>query len=74
MREELLKGAHAGKFAGHFSAKGVYETLAWRYWWDGMYRDVHQFCRSCLTCATYQGTGRKMKPTLAPISVGGPFE
>ena len=74
MREELLTEAHAGKFAGHFSPKGVYETLARRYWWDGMYRDVHQFCRSCLTCAAYRGTGRKVKPTLAPIAVGGPFE
>ena len=26
MREELLTEAHAGKFAGHFSPKGVYET------------------------------------------------
>ena len=74
MHEELLTEAHAGKFAGHFSPKGVYETLARRYWWDGMYHDVHQFCRSCLTCAAYRGTGRKIKPTLAPIAVGGPFE
>ena len=74
MREQLLTEAHAGKFAGHFSPKAVYEILARRYWWDGMYRDVHQFCRACLTCAAYRGTGRKVKPTLAPITVGGPFE
>ena len=58
MREELLTEVHAGKLAGHFSPKGVYEALARRYWWDGMYHDGHQFCRSCLTCAAYRGNGR----------------
>ena len=53
MCEQLLMEAHAGKFAGHFSPKGVYKTLARRYWWNGMYRDVHQFCRAYLTCAAY---------------------
>ena len=38
-----------------------------------MYRDVHSHCRSCLTCATYQGTGRKTRPPLLPIPVGGAF-
>ena len=53
MRKQLLTQDHACKFAGHFSPKGVYKTLAQRYWWDGMYCDVHQFCRACLTCAAY---------------------
>ena len=47
--------------------------LAQRYWWDGMYKDVHAYCQSCLTCASYQGTGRRVRPPLMPIPVGGPF-
>ena len=47
--------------------------LAQRYWWDGMYKDVHAYCRSCLTCASYRGTGRRVRPQLMPILVGGPF-
>lgn len=43
--------AHAGRFSGNFSLKTVYTTLAKRYWWNRMYRDVHLHCRSCLTCA-----------------------
>ena len=50
MRSELMKEAHSWRFAGHFSPKGVYSMLAHRYWWDGMYKDVHARCRSCLTC------------------------
>ena len=73
LRENLMQEAHAGKFSGHFSPKGVYSMLARRYWWNGMYRDVHSFCKSCLDCASYQGSGRKVKPELMPIPVGGPF-
>ena len=65
--------ANAGRFSGHFSPKAAYTTLAKRYWWDGMYRDVHSHCRSCLTCATYQGTGRRTKQSLMPIPVGEAF-
>jgi len=38
MREKLIREAHGGKFAGHFSLKGIYSMLAQRYWWDGMYK------------------------------------
>ena len=72
-REALIAEAHAGKLSGHFSPRAVYLTLTKRYWWDGMYKDVHSHCRSCLTCATYQGTGRRTKPPLLPTPVGGAF-
>ena len=68
-----MKEAHGERFAGHFSSKGVYSMLAQRYWWDGMYKDVHAYCQSCLTCASYRGTGRRVRPPLMPIPVGGPF-
>ena len=73
MRVALMTEAHAGRFAGHFSPRAVYSTLAKRYWWDGMYRDVHSHCHSCLICATYQGTGRRTKQPLMSIPVGGAF-
>ena len=72
-RQKLLGILHSGAFAGHFSPKALYHTLAKTYWWKGMYSDSHKFCRSCLTCATYQGTARKAKPPLTSIPVGGPF-
>ncbi len=73
LKREIMQGAHAGKFSGHFAARSTYATLARRYWWDGMYRDVVAFCRSCLTCATYQGTGRRNRAPMMPTPVGGPF-
>ena len=39
-----------------------------------MYSDVYHFCRSCLTCASYRVTGRKVRAPLHPIPVNGAFE
>ena len=39
-----------------------------------MYSDAYHFCRSCLTCASYQVTGRKVRALLHPIPVNGAFE
>ena len=38
-----------------------------------MRRDVTQWTRACLTCATHQ-TGRRVKPPLTPIPVAGAFD
>ena len=70
----LFQENHSGSLAGHFAAKGVHEKLARCYWWEGMYADVVKHCRACLTCASYRGGGRRSKPPLNPIEVGGPFE
>ena len=33
-----------------------------------------RWCRSCLTCAAYQGCGQRLKPALQSIPVGAPFD
>ena len=63
-REGLMRSLHEGTFAGHFFHRALYNALSKGYWWKGMYRDAQAYCRGCLTCATYQGAGRKMKPPL----------
>ena len=69
----LLKEAHAGCYAGHFSEKKVYDRLRRYYWWKGMRSDVRRFCRGCLPCAARKGPRRSTRPPLQPIPVGGPF-
>ena len=72
-RADLLHEAHANCFAGHFSAKKVYDRLRRHYWWKGMRADVYHFCRKCLVCASRKGPGRPVRSPLVPIPVGGPF-
>ena len=74
LRRDIMDEIHAGRFGGHFALKGLYGILCQHYYWDGMYADAQAYCRGCLTCAAYQGAGRKSKPPLQPIPVRGPFE
>lgn len=74
MKETLMAESHSGPFGGHFAAKGLYNTLRQHYWWDRMFSDTMHHCRGCLTCAAYQGGGRRPRPPLQPIPVGGPFD
>ena len=74
MRDHLMEKVHLGGLAGHFVTKGLYERLARRYWWCGMYGDVYRFCKGYLTCATCRGGGRRTRPLLMSIKVGGPFD
>ena len=73
--ELLMRETHVGPFGGHFVAKGLYNTLA-QYWWEGMFSDVVKWCRSCLTCAAYQGFGHRKPSPLKTIQYlwGSPFE
>ena len=73
LRSILLKESHNGKFAGHFAEQKIYATLQERYWWRGMRNNVRCYCRSCLVCASRRGPGRRQRPKLQPIPVGGPF-
>ena len=74
LKQTLMKEHHDGKFAGHFAERKIYTTMRTRYWWKGMKSDVAKFCKSCLVCASRKGTGRKQRPPLQSIPVGGPFE
>ena len=38
-----------------------------------MRKDIHYWCRACLTCATIHA-GKAVRPPLAPIPVTGPFD
>ena len=73
LKETVLREAHGGCFAGHFAERRAFELLKRRYWWRTMRTDVRRHCRSCLICASRDGTGRPLRPNLQPIPVSGPF-
>ena len=73
LKETVLKEAHGGCFAGHFAKRRTFELLKQRYWWKTMRSDVRKHCRLCLICASRDGPGRPLHPSLQPIPVGGLF-
>ena len=74
MQQTILQESHSGVFSGHFAVHGLYKKLATQFWWPHMYSDVYHHCRSCLTCATFNGSGRRHHPPLKPLPLGAPFE
>ena len=52
LRYLVMEQNHGGLMAGHFSGNRLYNTLARKWWWSGMYKDTANHCKSCAQCAT----------------------
>ena len=67
MREELLREAHDGCFAGHFAEKWTYELLKQQYWWRTMRADVETLqSLSCLCITRWPRKGIETSPSANP--------
>ena len=72
-REKLFHETHDGPFSAHLREAKIHSQLSKHFWWPHMRRDISQWCRACLTCAS-RNIGKVAKPPLTPIPVGGPFD
>ena len=70
----VMENNHGGPFGGHFAGNRLFKMLARNWWWDGMYKDCIQYCRSCPDCTFVSGGGKPGKPPLKPIPVSRPFQ
>ena len=74
LKKQVLINFHDDLTAGHLGFDKSYGKISLRYWWDGMYKDVKNWCKSCESCAMVKPRkGVKVAP-LQPIAVKGPFE
>jgi hypothetical protein len=68
----VMKELHEGPSKGHFATKIMQrKILDVGYWWPIMYRDVHDYCRSCDAC---QKTRRLTTQNLAKLVTSFPKE
>ena len=72
-RHQLFLDVHEGAFSGHLREAKIHGQLSRHYWWLRMRKDIAQWCRACLTCAS-RSVGSPVRPPLTPIPVGGPFD
>ena len=49
--DHLISGAHLGR-------DKTFAKITERYWWEGVYADVVEWCKSCGTCAARKGGAR----------------
>ena len=73
LRQQILRETHSSPYGGHFSGQRLYNALAGRWWWEGMFSDAEKFATSCPECAIVTGRGRVNRPPLHPIPVSRPF-
>jgi hypothetical protein len=52
-QEELLTAFHESPWAGHRGTWATFERLKDKYWWPGLYKDVHRFVRTRESCQMY---------------------
>ena len=72
-REDLFKAVHSGTFGGHLHDAKLHGQLGRHYWWPGIRKNIRDWCKACVPCAT-RNVGRPTHPPLTPIPVGGPFD
>ncbi len=51
MRQEIMIMYHDSYVTGHYGVDRTFQRLNERVYWDTMYTDVYNYCRSCIICA-----------------------
>ena len=69
LRKILLTEAHDSAYSGHFGADKTLKTLARRYWWPQMQRDVENHCKACEVCQRNKARRQKPMGELQPLPV-----
>lgn len=73
-RVRIMETYHDSVFAGHCGTKKTYFKIAQRYYWKGMYQDVKNYVKTCISCQMRKGkpSHRQLQPMT--IDVGRPME
>ena len=69
LRETIIREFHESNHAGHQSYKRTLEKIRRRFWWNGMFKDVKDFCDGCHTCQMSNVSTAKPNGTLNPLSI-----
>ena len=66
-RTQLIQKTHEG--AAHFGEKRTLYLLLTRYWWPGIYKQVHEILAECTHCRRIQTVLKGEKETLTPLEI-----
>lgn len=68
-RPVILRVAHEGPMAGHFSHRKTLIKIAQDFYWPSMGADIRDYCRSCDVCQRMSAKGRVRPVPLQPLPV-----
>ena len=63
-RYELMQWCHDHPVSAHFGMTKTYERIRLKYYWSGMYRDVENWLKACLSCAQKKRPIHPFKSTI----------
>jgi hypothetical protein len=72
--DTVLNHCHDHVLAAHFGFQRTYSKIRQRYFWKGMYRDVDNWVRSCISCSQRKTHRHKVIAPLVTMKVPGAFE
>ncbi len=71
--DTVLNNCHDHVLAAHFGFQRTYSRIRQRYFWKGMYRDIDNWVRSCISCSQRKTHRHKVIAPLVTMKVPGPF-
>lgn len=72
--DTVLNNCHDHVLAAHFGFQRTYSKIRQRYFWKGMYRDIDNWVRSCISCAKRKTHRHKVIAPLVTMRVPGTFQ
>ena len=71
---KILSLLHDTNFAGHKGVHKMYEDAIRHFWWNNIYKDMHNYVSSCKLCLK-TNTGHSPKIPLNPLEIpSAPFQ
>jgi hypothetical protein len=69
LRSTLMREVHDAPTGGHLGREKTYRRLTARVYWRGVYRDVQDYVRSCVSCAQNKASHLNASDVLHPLPI-----
>jgi len=73
-RQVVLKLGHSIPLAGHLGKNKTQNRILQRFYWPTVYKDVAQYCKTCVACQKAVGRRGPRAPLIPLPIIGEPFE
>jgi hypothetical protein len=74
LRRIVIAACHSSPFGGHSGITRTLYRVQTRYWWPGMYRDIHDGVRGCAHCNLANAASHESQLLIHTLSCDEPFD
>jgi hypothetical protein len=67
LKEDIMRELHDAPTGGHFGFDKTLESVARRFWWPTLRRDVQLYCQTCPTCQRTKASNQLPAGLLQPL-------